>query len=285
MYNWVLKYRKHIWEVYLYIPITRKLGGEIVNKDNFEMAFKGWLGAKHEVIANNRFFPENMESFYKLMDLICESSMLFIKPDTILYRARIIHDEKDLSNKEPFWGFNKESSFVPPVSATNNGRVNPMLIRYLYASSDEVTATMESRARIEDKISIAQIRCNKMLQIADLVYYEELEGVDECFRFMLAREFSAPTNKAKDYIFTQFVSEYIKSLGYDGIRYNSSLNLSGTNFTIFNWDKCEAISSSVYQVKSICMSIKPIRPQNKAQIKNKLKRFTKEHASFRPTVY
>jgi hypothetical protein len=256
------------------------------DKENLKIAIEGWLGAKYELVENNRFFPKNMGKFYELIDLIRKSSMLFIKPATILYRARVIHDEKELSNTKPFLGYNKEGSFISPRGITNDGRVNPRLIRYLYVANDEVTAAMECRAKLEDKISIAEIQCSNMLKIADLVYYKELEGVDECFRFLLAREFSAPSNDEKDYIFSQFVSEYIKSLGYDGVRYNSSFNLSGTNFAIFNWDKCEAVSSYVYQVKSICMSIKPISQENKAQIKNKIKRYTKKsHASFTPAVY
>lgn len=71
-------------------------------------------------------------------------------------------------------------------------------------ANDEITVAMQCREKLEDKISIAEIRCNKMLQIADLVYYGELERVDQCFRFVVAREFSAPNNNKKDYIFSQF---------------------------------------------------------------------------------
>ena len=256
------------------------------DQENLKMAIHAWMSAKYEVIEKNRYFPENLEMFYDLMDLLCKSSVLLVKPDTILYRARIVYDKTQLHNEAPFYGYDKELSFVPPRGSGNPGRSNPKSINYLYAASDEITAAMECRARLEDKISIAEIRCNSVLEIADLVYYNEIETIDEAFRFLLAREFSSPSSSEDDYIFSQFLSEYIKSLGYDGVRYNSAQNKSGSNFTIFNFDKCEAVASSVYEVKSICMSIKPISPIKRAQIKNRVSTLTKQgKASFNPTKY
>ena len=42
---------------------------------------------------------------------------------------------------------------------------------------------------------------------------------------MIQRAFSKPTNNSDDYIPSQIIAEYLKSLGYDGVRYNSSLHL------------------------------------------------------------
>lgn len=256
------------------------------DRENLEMAFRGWMHAKYEVLEKNRYFPEKLDSFYELLNLLCKSSVLLVKPGTVLYRARIVHDKAKLHDEAPFYGFDKEASFVPPKGRGNAGRANPKHINYLYVASDAITAAMECRARLEDQISIAEIRCNDVLEIADLVYYNELETIDEAFRFLLAREFSAPSNNEDDYIFSQFLSEYIKSLGYDGIRYNSAQNKSGANFTIFNFNKCEAIASSVYEIKSICMSIKPISPAKGAQIKNRVTTLVKQgKTSFSPTIY
>lgn len=54
-----------------------------------------------------------------------------------------------------------------------------------------------------------------------------------------------------DYIPTQIIAEYIKSLGYEGIRFKSSLHNGGVNLTIFNYEKCEAISSQDFRLENI----------------------------------
>ena len=54
-----------------------------------------------------------------------------------------------------------------------------------------------------------------------------------------------------DYIPSQIIAEYLKNLGYDGIRYNSSLHFGGVNLTIFNYEKCEAISSQDFRIEDI----------------------------------
>lgn len=68
---------------------------------------------------------------------------------------------------------------------------------------------------------------------------------------MIQRAFSKPTNNSDDYIPTQVIAEYIRSLGYDGIRFNSSIHSGGVNLTIFNYKKCEAISSQDFRIEDI----------------------------------
>ena len=53
-----------------------------------------------------------------------------------------------------------------------------------------------------------------------------------------------------------------KVLGYDGIVYRSKYareadykTKSGINFTIFNYDKCKAVSSKIYQANRISIQI------------------------------
>ena len=54
-----------------------------------------------------------------------------------------------------------------------------------------------------------------------------------------------------DYIPTQYISEFIKSLGFDGVEYQSSLDSKGHNLAIFNPDKFECIDTKVYDINSI----------------------------------
>ncbi|WP_439287803.1 RES family NAD+ phosphorylase [Lonepinella sp. BR2904] len=52
-----------------------------------------------------------------------------------------------------------------------------------------------------------------------------------------------------DYLPTQYVSEWIKSMGYDGIEFRSSLHKNGMNLTIFNPSKFLALDVAVYDIR------------------------------------
>ena len=69
--------------------------------------------------------------------------------------------------------------------------------------------------------------------------------------------FSSPTNNPDDYIPTQIIAEYFRHLGYDGIRYSSSLHRSGYNLTIFDTSKCEAIFSTDLRLENIKIGLRP----------------------------
>ena len=65
---------------------------------------------------------------------------------------------------------------------------------------------------------------------------------------MFSRPFNGDPAK---YIATQFLAEEIKNMGFDGLRFNSSLNTGGINVVLFDPDVCRAISSELIEVKGI----------------------------------
>jgi hypothetical protein len=78
-------------------------------------------------------------------------------------------------------------------------------------------------------------------------------AISECFSKPVTDE-----DDTLDYIPTQYISEYAKNLGYDGIAFVSSVfpkvdfdDLGGINFVIFNFDKTEVIKSNVVSVNQI----------------------------------
>ena len=58
-------------------------------------------------------------------------------------------------------------------------------------------------------------------------------------------------DRALDYVPTQYICDYIKHLGYDGIKYKSTLVKGGTNYAIFNEKKFECVGVKVAQIGSI----------------------------------
>ena len=81
----------------------------------------------------------------------------------------------------------------------------------------------------------------------------------------LSNLYSTPATKDDDildYIPTQFIAEYAKSLGYDGIAFSSSLTPEYTpemhryNIVIFNYEKCKPVKSNVFEVFETYFTVK-----------------------------
>lgn len=239
-------------------------------------ARKIWYAFKEAVFYKNRFFVK-----HQLLDILSKyvsENVIEVPSDQIFFRARIIDDccindhmiykcfgspederldIKYHSKSNPFKGLTKEASFIPPKEVkVSEGRANPKFVRYLYVSESPTTTLFEVRPFIFDAVNIAQIRVNSPLKIAniavDLKLSENKDATIEMYVMgMIQGAFSKPTNNPDDYIPSQIIAEYIKSLGYDGIRYNSSLHSGGVNLTIFNHEKCEAISSQDFRIENI----------------------------------
>ena len=68
--------------------------------------------------------------------------------------------------------------------------------------------------------------------------------------------FSRPYNgDASKYLPTQYIAEEIKNMGFDGLRFRSSLNKNGFNVVLFNPDDCVAVSSDLVEVKGIDLKL------------------------------
>lgn len=63
---------------------------------------------------------------------------------------------------------------------------------------------------------------------------------------------------ALDYLPTQYISDYIRSKGYDGIEYGSTMRKQGFNLAVFDPTLFKCTSTKVYDVKSISYDYKPI---------------------------
>lgn len=179
-----------------------------------------------------------------------------------LKRARIYDILKDKEEKTPeFRGYGPKGSFVPPKNAAvSAGRANPSGIIYLYSASDVQTAIAEVNPSANDEVSVAEIEVKDDLKILNFANLSaSTVGSDNKslawkrdIPLELTRVFSMPQQDSDGYFLCQYISEYIKVLGYDGIRFASSKvktpwdKQAGINYTIFNYQKCKAISSELY---------------------------------------
>lgn len=104
-----------------------------------------------------------------------------------LYRSRIVHSKDKLNGEYPFFGFGKDGSFV------------------------------------------ARIRVNERLRLLDFSlqnYPKGMKLVKINLFHALSQLYSKPVTEdddTLDYIPTQYIAEFVKRIGYDGIVFKSSL--------------------------------------------------------------
>ncbi len=192
-------------------------------------------------------------------------SYLLLKPG-ILDRIK----EKYMTLKEKhdsFWGFSATESDAPPESKTADMRANPRGIPYLYASEDIDTAMIEMRPQLGQVYNVATIKTKGEVKIFDFTK-ENIGEPTEKRMFslrVLDNMFSIPNyGDPFEYLPTQCICEYIKLLGYDGIRFNSSLIQGGKNLVLFDVNKDAkkylVDGSEVYVVNKIKIDYSRVLP-------------------------
>ncbi len=156
----------------------------------------------------------------------------------------------------------------PPINLTTGGRANPVGIPYLYLSNDLKTTLFETRISLHETltigrfISIDHINFISLANIALLGPFEIQDkgfSIEEFIGFRpyiqkLESELSRPVRKQDvhlDYLPTQFLCEFFKSLGFDAVEYKSAMNPDGSNIALFNDAKVTCIETKLYQVNKL----------------------------------
>ena len=209
-----------------------------------------WEFFKYITKYYNRFFDidkdcQRRDYLKELVPYILEYDTV-IKAGTIYYRARKLNDEKlhDLD----YAGVYKEMAPAPPKYATTN-RMSPAGISYLYVVSDRETAYKECRYK-DATVMVAEYVLKEELTIIDFSqvafvttksifseeYDHDLRWINN-FLDAFIKEITSPVDDKKEdhsyeYVATQVIAEYIRSLGYDGICFNSSVG-RGKSYVFF----------------------------------------------------
>lgn len=167
---------------------------------------------------------------------------------TILFRARIWPDNK---------GLNVSEMGAPPFGKRKAGRVNPEGIGVLYLTSDEKTALSEVRASTFDFVSVGRFRLLKDINvvhisglnnISPVLYSSGLESLTANIKIFsdIAKEIAKPLRRNDsplEYLPTQYIAEFIKSKGYAGVEFASTMAAGGNNIAVFDESlfECEAV--------------------------------------------
>jgi hypothetical protein len=210
----------------------------------------------------NRWFLEQDIDKERLTGLL---AMLIEKEvPKLWYRARIQTGENTFSIAE---------MNAPPKHLASHGRANPAGIPYLYLGSQPDTAAAEIRPHTGEVACIAEFtipeiravdlrnprgfvspfllgEASKIGQLrADLPLLERLGG--ELTRPVL------PQRAAIDYIPSQYLCEFIKKAGFDGVLYRSSVS-DGFNLALFAPDKAVGGAVTLFSITRVSVEVDAI---------------------------
>lgn len=239
------------------------------------MSFKSWASYSQfsQSVRNKSRYVLDCDSqdFLKGIKDTCTSRVMIIPPSSELWRAQMGH------NTEPYMQDNievdnifvpyPESRMRPLKDSATEGRANPKGIPCLYVASDRETAMSEIRPWLGSTVSVAKFSNKNELRLIDFSKHhnvtlpfffaepDDAKKIEAVWKH-IDKAFSEPvtnSDQKSDYAPTQIIAELIKSLGYDGIAFKSSLS-EGINLALFDLDCVDFISSNLFKVNGINFS-------------------------------
>jgi hypothetical protein len=251
------------------------------------VSFKSWRSYhdfQRAVHTKQRYIlDDESKNFLNSIIKTCKGRETEVKAGSILWRAQNGHDwkpyyQEDPDTREDIHVDDIPSPFSiermkPLTGSALEGRANPKGIPCLYVATDKKTAMSEVRPWLGAIISIGQFEIINDLKVLDFsVEHGSKHNLGLYFRKPTNKEtlnavwrdidnaFSEPTRASdskSDYAPTQIISEFIKSKGYDGIAYKSSL-AEGHNLALFNLESAKVVGRSVYKTSSIKFEFEPV---------------------------
>ena len=234
------------------IGISGSINTEYMNQYSILGTYQ-WEDFVTEIKERNRFHTNIINK--RVLDTILSATCKQYKAGSTFYRARIWNDK---------YGFDKDHMGAPPASKATAGRANPEGISCLYLADSVDTTLHETRAGVYDYATVAQFRLLQDIEVVNLAAIDKISPFQEIDCSLLAinlphlrkigYEISKPLRRHDsplDYLPTQYISDYIKSAGFAGIEYKSTMCKKGVNFAIFDETLFECIETESYDIDSL----------------------------------
>lgn len=207
----------------------------------------------------NRFHSNHIE--VKILEPYCSYIRKVYKKGTVFYRGRISSED----------GFSAMEMGAPPSDKATAGRANSAGIRCLYLASDLDTTIHEIRAGVFDYVSVGRFELTEDIVVVDLKaidrispFLEQLDPLEHAINKEYLKRINKEIGRALrrsdsvlDYIPTQYIADYIKSIlhegkpEYAGIEYNSTINMRGQNLAVFYPDLFDCTDVKVYHITGL----------------------------------
>lgn len=154
--------------------------------------------------------------------------------------------------------YSKDQISAPATKLVTAGRLNRQGVSFLYLATNIDTAINEVRPDPGHKVSIGKFNAIKDLSIVDFdrafINMSDTEKSLKNFEFLnhIDQLFSRPITQDErhKYIITQFFADIFRKLGFDGVKFTSSVG-SGKNLLIFNPKDFEYIDSEENKVYNV----------------------------------
>lgn len=223
-------------------------------------ALASWETLRDELMYKNRYFLDNPPKTDRLEELL-----VHLPADdmpTRWYRARILTGDV---------AYPIDQMGAPPARLASHGRANPAGIPYLYLGSLPDTAAAEVRPHTGEVACVAEFTVTPPLRAIDLRNPRGLVSpfvlgsaaeigmlrADIPFLERLGEELTRPVlprSAAIDYIPSQYLCEFIKKAGYDGVVYRSAVS-DGINLALFNPEKAIGGTVSLYNITKVTVEV------------------------------
>jgi hypothetical protein len=158
---------------------------------------------------------------------------------------------------------------APPAELINPARANQSGQPVLYVADTGETALAEVRPAVADVVAVGELVLTRSITLCPLLSrglkrspFQDPETFkalanEQSLRAELGRELARPirpSDVAREYLFTQFLANTVRSLGFDGLAYPSSQRgwpKSGTNYALFDVSVARAKNVERFRVTSI----------------------------------
>lgn len=220
-----------------------------------------WEDFRRYLRNENRFHAKyiNLEMLAEILREIVS----VIPKGTRLYRARIAKDAK---------GYKPSEMGAPPDDVASAGRANSKGISCLYLANERKTTIKEIRAGVFDFVTIGTFRVKQDLKIIDLSmithnspFYADKDKVkfllNEKHLRNIEKDLAKPVSKRDsdlDYLPTQYISDFAKYLGYDGVKYISTFDKNSYNVAIFDANTCKCTYKRSYMIGDLDYKMKAL---------------------------
>ncbi|GGJ94012.1 hypothetical protein GCM10007063_15690 [Lentibacillus kapialis] len=211
-----------------------------------------WPDFVNEIKKVNRFHSNIMN--VQILAEFCRHSEINLKEDMLFYRARI--SEKN--------GYEKTDMGAPPMHKVKDGRANPIGIPCLYLSNNEKTTLHEIRAGAFDYVTMGEFQALNNISVVDFTMLDQTSPlmVDDIKRYAvnkshlkdISSEIARPlrsTDGPLDYLPSQYIIDFIKNRGYQGVKYKSTVSDSGFNLAVFDEKLFDCIDTKIYMIENI----------------------------------
>ena len=225
-----------------------------------------WQDFVGDIKTVNRFHTDHINK--DVLNLFLRCARKSYKAGTVLYRARICSGETRFAPKE---------MGAPPVGSASPGRINPNGISILYLADSVKTTLHETRAGIYDYVTVGSFRLKRDAEVVNFAALDKISpfiantvmGIEYTQHAinignlkLMSQEMAKPLRRQDsvlDYLPTQYISDYIKSRGFDGVEFISTMHDGGANLAVFDSSIFKCTKANLYRIKSMSYDEELIR--------------------------